>query len=182
MTLGAGWLFVHNNGLTAVSARAPLRFFSGIAAVLCLYSLASNLAIRRPAWPLIRSLPWSAADRIVEEGLFLGGHALLLLLVAALQSVSAAFTAAALVPFLALRAVGYARRAADERYATLAFLGEGVLVVAIATLLPWTTIGWMAAALPAFRVSASLDQRQKITRWFEWQHAHAGDATVRRSR
>jgi hypothetical protein len=177
VAIGAGWLFVHNNGLVGVSARAAVRCAGATASVLCIFSLTKGLALRRPAWPLARSFPWSATHRVAADGLFLGGHVLPLLVLVALQDGMAALTCAALVPFLSLRGAGYIR-SLDERSGAFVCLGEGLLAASVVTLLPWTAAGWLIVSPAALLGSAERERRRKVTRWSEWQYASPRDRSL----
>jgi hypothetical protein len=179
MAIGFGWLFVRNNGLVGVSAQSPLRFTGGIASALCIFSLTKALALRRPAWSLARSFPWSATQRVGEDGIFLGAHALPLLLLVAFQDGTVALTNVALLPFLSFRAAGYMRRIPDEHSCALVFLAEGLLAASVLTLLPWTAFVWLVASPPALLFSAERERRHKVTRWSDWQYANPGDTSLR---
>ena len=178
VAIGVGWLFVRNNGLAGTSARGPIRFAGAVASVLCIFSLAKALALRRPVWPLARSFPWSATQRVAEDGLFLGAHALPLLLLVAFQDWTAALTSVALLPFLSLRAAGYVRRIPDDRSSAPVLLAEGLLAACVLTLLPWTAFAWLAASPPALLVSAERERRDKVTRWSDSPYAAPGDTSL----
>ena len=60
--------------------RLAARLGAGLGVVLALAQMAEALAVRRPAWPWSRSLPWSAARRAGADALILGGHVLPLVL------------------------------------------------------------------------------------------------------
>jgi hypothetical protein len=181
VAIGVGWLFVRNNGLVGMSAQSPLRFTGGTASVLCIFSLTKALALRRPAWSLARSFPWSAThpwsatQRVAQDGLSLGAHALPLLLLVAFQDGTGALTNVALLPFLSFRAAGYMRRIPDEHRCALVFLAEGLLAASVLTLLPWTAFVWLVASPPALLFSAERERHHKITRWSDWQYANPGD-------
>ena len=179
LTIGMGWLFVRNNGLIGAPARASLRFTGAAASVLCIFSLTKALALRRPAWSLARSFPWSATHRVAEDGLFLCGHALPLLLLVAFKDGTAALTSVALLPFVSLRATGYLGRISDQRRNAFVFLAEGLLAASVLTLLPWTALGWLVASPWALRSSAEHERRHKVTRWSDWQYVNPGDTSLR---
>jgi hypothetical protein len=182
LALAAGWLAIVNNHLTGRPADGVARFAGAVASVVCLGSLAKALAVRRPMWALARSFPWSATRRVVEDAVFLALHTLPLMLLVALQGARAALSVLALLPFLSLLAAGLMRRIPEGQGNALVFLGEGVLAASLLALLPWTAAGWLAAAVPALRLSAEADRRQKVTRWSDLQHDEAGDPTVRSGR
>ncbi len=182
LALSAGWVFVANNGLVGRPADAAARFAGGVASVLCLSSLATSLALRRPMWPLARSFPWSAMRRVAEDAFFLAVHTLPLVLLVGAQSGRALVYVFALLPCLSLLAAGQMRGAPERRSSALAFLVEGLLAASVLTLLPWTAFGWLVAAIPALSFSAERERRQKVTRWSDWRHDEAGDPTTRSTR
>src|SRR3954447_14000170 len=79
----AAWAFVAHNELAPQYVRLATRLGGSVGAVLLLSSLSESLAVRRPAWPWSRSLPWTAQRRVTADALFLGFHALPLILLAA---------------------------------------------------------------------------------------------------
>lgn len=182
LALGAGWLAIVNNHLGGRAAEGAMRFAGSVASVLCISSLSTTLAVRRPMWPLARSLPWSATRRIAEDGFFLAAQTVPLVLLVSLQSGRAALYVLALLPCLSLLAAGHMRRIPEWRGNAVVFLVEGLLAASILTLLPWTALGWLAGAIPALHFSAECERRQKVTRWSDLHHDDAGDPTVRSER
>ena len=71
----------------------------GVSLVLFLAQIGEALAARRPAWPWLRSLPGSAAERVRRDALFLTAHALPLLAGAAWISPRALLPLAGALPF-----------------------------------------------------------------------------------
>jgi hypothetical protein len=182
LALAAGWLGIVNNHLAGRSADGVARFAGSVASVVCLASLAKALGVRRPMWALARSFPWSAARRVAEDALFLALHTLPLVLLVGIRSGGAALHVLTLLPFLSLLAAGLMRRIPERRGNALVFLGEGLLAASLLSMLPWTAAGWLLGAIPALRLSAESDRRQKVTRWSDLQHDDAGDPTVRSER
>ncbi len=172
--LGA-WAFVAHNEIAPQYVRLAARLGGGVAAVLLLASLSESLAVRRPAWPWSRSLPWTAARRVGADALFLGLHALpLILLAAAIHP--AALEALPILPLLALRAAGALRRAPERRTGAAGeILGEGLLLAALVALLPWTSLPALPGVPFALRAAADRERRQKVSRWLELHHLAAGD-------
>src|SRR5436305_2550271 len=172
--LGA-WAFVAHNELAPQYVRLAARLGGGVAAVLLLASLSESLAVRPPAWPWSRSLPWTAARRVGADALFLCLHALpLILLSAAIHP--AALEALPILPLLALRAAGALRRAPERRTGAAGeILGEGLLLAALVALLPWTSLLALLGVPFALRAAADRERRQKVRRWLELHHLAAGD-------
>ncbi len=175
LPVGAAYAFTAHNTLAPGDVRLAARLGAGLAAVLVVAQMAEALAVRRPAWPWARSLPWSAARRVGADALLLALHALPLALLAVRVS-PAALTALALLPLLGLRAAGAMRRAPERRMGAAGeILLEGSLLAALVALLPWTALLALAAAPWALRSAAARDRRQKVSRWLELHHLAAGD-------
>lgn len=174
----AAFAFVTNNELAPAHERLGTLLGSGTGVVLLFAQLAEMLAVRRPAWPWSRSLPWSAAERVAFDALFLGLHALPLLGLAAwvLPARLPLLAVVASVPLLALRAAGAMRRAPERRAgASGEVLAEGMLLAALVALVPWTSVLALAAAPFALRAAAERERRQKVSRWLELHHLAVGD-------
>ncbi len=171
----AAWAFVAHNELAPQYVRLAARLGGGVGAVLLLSSLSESLAVRRPAWPWSRSLPWTARQRVATDALFLGLHALpLILLAVAIHP--AALEALPILPLLALRAAGALRRAPERRTGAAGeILGEGLLLAALVALLPWAGLGALALVPFALRAAAERERAQKVSRWLELHHLAAGD-------
>jgi hypothetical protein len=171
----AAWAFVAHNELAPQYVRLAARLGGGAGAVLLLSSLSESLAVRRPAWPWSRSLPWTAQRRVSTDALFLGLHALpLILLAAAIHP--AALEALPILPLLALRAAGALRRAPERRTGAAGeILGEGLLLAALVALLPWAGLLALAGVPFALRAAAERERLQKVSRWLELHHLAAGD-------
>ena len=176
LPLGAAALFLRNNELAPEHVHLAVRLGGGIGVVLLLADLGEALAVRRPAWPWARSLPWSARRRAAFDAAFLGGHALVAVAVAAALSPLAALALLALLPLLAARAAGAVRRAPERRTgASGEILVEGLLAAAAVALLPWLALALLAATPAALAAAAERERRQKVSRWLELHHLAVGD-------
>lgn len=174
----AAFAFVTNNELAPAHERLATLLGSGTGVVLLFAQLAEMLAVRRPAWPWSRSLPWAAAGRVAFDAIFLGLHALPLLGFAAwmLPARLPLLAVTATVPLLALRAAGAMRRAPERRAgASGEVLAEGMLLAALVALVPWTSVLALAGAPFALRAAAERERRQKVSRWLELHHLAVGD-------
>ena len=175
LPVGAAWAFLAHNALAPEHARLGARLGAGCAIALLLAQIGESLAVRRPAWPWSRSLPWSASRRVQADALFLGLHALPLVLLAAWIE-PAALAVVGLLPLVSVRAAGAMRRAPERRTgASGEILLEGLLLAALAALLPWTAVLALAATPLAVRAAAERERRQKVSRWLELHHLAAGD-------
>jgi hypothetical protein len=171
----SAWAFVAHNELAPQYVRLAARLGGGVAAVLLLASMSESLAVRRPAWPWSRSLPWTAERRVRTDALFLGLHVLpLILLAAAIHA--AGLVVLLILPLLVLRAAGALRRAPERRTGAAGeILAEGLLLAALVALLPWASILTLAGVPLALRAAAERERRQKVSRWLELHHLAAGD-------
>lgn len=176
LPLGAAMLFVRNNELAPVYVRLGALLGGGTAVVLLLSSLGESMAVRRPAWPWSRSLPWSARQRVLFDSLFLGAHALPLVLLTAWIEPLAAIAVLLVIPFLAARTAGAVRRAPERRTgASGEILIEGMLLAAAVALLPWGSLVALIGTPWAIRAAAERERRQKVSRWQEIHHLAVGD-------
>lgn len=172
---GAAYAFTAHNALAPEHVRLAARLGAGLATTLSLAQIGESLAVRRPAWPWSRSLPWSAARRVLADALLLGAHALPLVLLAARIAPAALATLASL-PLLAVRTAGAVRRAPERRTGAAGeILLEGSLLSALVALLPWTSLLALALVPWALRAAAERERRQKVSRWLELHHLAAGD-------
>ncbi|HEY0552629.1 MAG TPA: hypothetical protein VGG20_00065 [Thermoanaerobaculia bacterium] len=175
LPVGAAFAFTHNNALAPEHVRLAARLGAGLGIVFALARMSEALAVRRPAWPWARSLPWSAARRAGADALILGGHALPLVVLAAWIHPTALVTLA-ILPFLALRAAGAMRRAPERKTGAAGeVVFEGALLAALVALLPWAAILPLAVLPWALRAAAERNRRQKVSRWLELHHLAAGD-------
>lgn len=171
------WLFLRNNVLEGAVAVGAVRLGGGLAVVVLLASLAEGLASRRPAWPWVRSLPWSAGARV--------GWDMRLLVVASMPPLAASSMLApgSLVPLLpvaallAARAAGAVYSARDRRVGAAGeVLVEGCLLVAWVALVPLLALV-AAGLIPwAVRAATGRERAQVVSRWRERRHRAAGDS------
>lgn len=176
LPLGAAWAFLHHNELRREHVELGARLGLAAALVLALSSFGETLAVRRPAWPWSRSLPWSARARVRSDAVFLALLALPLLALGLAFEPVPALWVAPLLPFLALRCAGALRRAPEAKSgAAGAILGEGMLLAAASALFPWIAFAALLALPWAERQAAERERRQKVSRWLELHHLAVGD-------
>jgi len=176
LPVAAAFAFTHNNALAPEHIRLAARLGATLSAVAVLAQMAEALAVRRPAWPWSRSLPWSSARRVGADALILGAHALPLVLLAAWIHPTA-LVALAILPFLAVRAAGAMRRgsrAADrrrrrDRDGGRSPRGPGRPASPGPPCSPSRRVPW------AVKAAAERERRQKVSRWLELHHLAAGD-------
>jgi hypothetical protein len=172
----AAALFIANNRLEPpYPARAGL-LGGAVAVALLLAALARTLAVRRPAWPWARSLPWSARRRVGEDAALLGALCLPWVALTAWLAPAAALPLAGFIPLLAVRAAGAARRGPESRRGPAGeVLSEGLLLAGLLALLPWAAPALLAAVPWAVAAAAARERRQDIGRWQPRHHLAVGD-------
>jgi len=174
--IGAGRLFIFNNQLEGAPAAAAARLSGTLACALCLCSLSKRLATDRPAWPLARSFPWSASQRIIEDSMFLGVHSLPFVVLVALNDRGSTLVVLSVLPLMTVRGAEYIRRIPQRRAAAVAYLGEGAFIAIVLAMLPWSAVLCLPGTFLALLSAKRIEQRQKATSWFELHHASAGDS------
>ena len=176
LPLGAAFLFVTNNALAPRHVRLAALLGGASAVVFLLADLGEALGVRRPAWPWVRSLPWSADRRVRADAALLAAHALPLVVVTAQIDLLAAVAVLAATPWMAARAAGAVRRAPERRTgASGEVLMEGFLLAAAMALLPWLALPALAGTPWALRAAAERERAQKVSRWLELHHLAVGD-------
>ena len=175
LPVGAAFAFVTNNTLAPEHVRLGALLGGGLAFVFLFAQISESLAVRRPAWPWSRSLPWPASRRVVSDALFLSLHALpLVALAAAIDPVALAVLG--LLPLVAARSAGAMRRAPERKAGAVGeILMEGSFLAALVALVPWAALLTLALTPWAVRAAAERERRQKVSRWLELHHLAAGD-------
>jgi hypothetical protein len=174
--VGAALLFTINNLPPPEISAGAARLGGALSLTLLISGVADRLLVRRPVWPWARSLPWTAAGRVLADAFLLAALAAPTLIFSAALNVQAAVEVAAVVPLLALRGAAFVRQARERKTGTGALLLEGFLVAATIALLEWTWTFWLAAAPAAFWAARKSEMSLKATRWIEHHHASSGDS------
>jgi hypothetical protein len=172
----AAWLFATNNELRGSLESGTWRFGISLGIVTVISILSESLAVRRPVWPWLRSLPFSSLRRVTEDAVFLGLHSLPVLVLGALFHWQAALAASSVAPFIVLRASGSMRRLRLQPSSARTMVAEACLASALLALLPWSAAVWPVAAIAAFTSARRAELDQKVTRWLEVHHDAGGDS------
>jgi hypothetical protein len=176
LPLAAASLFLLNNRLDPTDARLAARLGGGLAASVCLASLAQTLAVRRPPWPWARALPWSSRRRIMTDALVIGSLAIPAAAFPALLAWPSGLAMAVAVPSLALRAAAAMRTSATSRTGVAGrVLFEASGATALIALLPWLALVTLALLPAAARAAGESERRMKVSRWSPAHHLAAGD-------
>lgn len=175
LPLGAAALFITNNNLPPSVEAGAARLGGCMAVVILLAGLADKVALRRPPWPLARSFPWSAAQRVTSDALFLSLHALPLVCILFVRHPASGVCVLGLMPLLALRAATYIRRISQLRVGAVHFLAEGSSLAALLSLLPWASFLCLAVTPLAFITARNSERLLKVTCWTDRHHEAIGD-------
>ena len=80
------------------------------------------------------------------------------------------------VPLLSVRCAECIRRTPERKVASISFLGEGVVISIVLTLVPWSAALFVLGTIPALYSAREFEKNRKATVWFELHHASAGDS------
>ena len=175
--IGATSLFISNNSFNISLTVRAVRFGGVLSIALFCATVSNMLSARRPPWPWVRSLPWSARERIVLDSFFIGLLIIPLLILVAWVNSNAVFSVAAGLPALALFSSYAIRRAPERRMgASGIILCFGMFAALSITLIPQVSLIFLASTPLAFKYAVEGEQRQKVSRWLELHHLAAGDS------
>ena len=177
LALAAAWFYSRNNALSASDTGFVARLWSAIALALYIGAVGDTVASRRPTWPWLRSLPWSSAQRAVDDAVALGAPALGVALAFVVVDPRTVVIALAMLPPLAglgtvlLRgARGRLTRVSGAMIVTGALLGTGT------AFFPWLAAVALGTTPLLLRYAAHRDRREVVTGWRELHHDAAGDS------
>lgn len=176
LVLLPAWLFLRNNPVSEAQALLAVRLCGVAGATIAMAVIADSLVRRRPPWPWVRSLPWSASARIGYDALLLAAVAVPVVLVAAAMESASLTPMLATVPLLAVRGSAAVRDGTSRSTgASGSLLLEGLLAAALVALVPWIAAALLALVPPAVRLAVASERRQPVSRWQELHHLAAGD-------
>jgi hypothetical protein len=179
-TILAGWFFLTNNQPSDWQADCAVRLVGGVGTVVLLSFMAEQLLTRRPPWPWVRSLPWTATARIAADAAMFGVTAGLVTVAAASLRAAALLPLAAALPYLALRAATAVRTGATRAGgAAGSLLAEGFLMTVLIALYPWSALLPVALVPLGLKLAAHAEQRQLVGHWQELVYLSAGDPLSR---
>jgi hypothetical protein len=175
--LGAAQLFITNNDPTPLLAEKMIRFGGALGLILFCSVFANMLATRRPPWPWIRSLPWSAKTRIVWDSSFIGLHVLPLVILVGAMNLKSMLPLIVSLPFFAAYSA-YSIRQAPE--SVMGASGKVLLLGTFASLflclIPWSSVCFVALTPLILNLGTTAEKHQKVSRWLELHHLAAGDS------
>jgi len=175
--LGAAQLFIANNDPAPLLAEKMIRFGGAVGLILFCSVFANMLASRRPPWPWIRSLPWSAKTRIVWDSSFIGLHALPLVVLVGIMNLKSMLPLALSLPIFAVYSA-YSIRQAPE-----SVMGASGKVLLLGTfgslflcLISWSSLCFLALTPLILNLGTTSEKHQKVSQWLELHHLAAGDS------
>lgn len=138
--------------------------------------IAGRLSERRPVWPWIRSLPWTARERVLIDAIFMAILSFPQLSLTALLDIRALWPVACSLPLVVIVASLIMRRGYKYRLGA----GEMITYVGIAgavtiSLFPWISLLYLALTPLSIKYAADEEKNQKVSLWHEMQHLAAGD-------
>jgi len=177
LVIGASALFISNNSFNPHLSTKAILFGGALSMAILCAGTGSILASRRPPWPWARSLPWSARLRIVMDSLFLGIHAIPLLILVAIMNPSSAAPLALSLPLLTLYTSLVIRQSSEYRAGVSGkIFMTGLPGSFLITLLPVISFLYLALAPLALKYAIKVERCQKVSRWLELHHLAAGDS------
>lgn len=175
--LGATQLFIANNNPAPLLAEQVIRFGGSFSLVLFCSIFANMLASRRPPWPWIRSLPWSAKTRIAWDTSFIGLHMLPLLVLIGAINLKSMFPIAASIPLFAAYSAFSIRQAPESPMgASGKVLLLGTFSSLFLCLIPWSSVCFLALTPLALNEAIKAEKLHKVSMWLELYHLAAGDS------
>ena len=177
LALAAAWFYTRNNELVGPEVGFVARLWSVIALALYVGALADIIVTRRPAWPWIRSLPWSSTARAADDAAAIGIPGVVVALASGLVDARTMIVSLAMLPPIAALAVMLshgARRRLTRVSGALIAIGIG-LGIAVA-FYPLLSVPALAMTPLLVRAAARRDRRQVVTGWHELHHDATGDS------
>lgn len=175
--LGAALLFIANNNPAPLLAEKMIRFGGGLGLSLFCSVFGNMLASRRPPWPWIRSLPWSAKTRIVWDTSYIGLHTLPIVILVGAMNLKSMLPLIVSLPFFVAYSA-YSIRQAPE--SVMGASGKVLLLGAFASLflclIPWSSLFFLAITPLVLNQATKAEKHQKVSRWLELHHLAAGDS------
>ena len=177
LALAAAWFYTRNNELVGPDVGFVARLWSVIALALYVGALADIIVTRRPAWPWLRSLPWSSTTRAADDAVAIGIPGLVVALASAIVDSRTVVVSLATLPPIAALAVLLshgARRRLTRVSGALILAGIG-LAIAVA-FFPRLSVAALALTPLVVRAAARRDRREVVTGWHELHHDATGES------
>lgn len=183
LLLAAGWLFLRNNELDVQQASVGIRLCGCLAVAVVLLQLADQVRLRRPPWSWIRSQPWTARRRVLEDASWLAVSCLPVVLasfwVGAGEAPLASWVLLPVAAYLAMRVSGslWRRKPGASRLGAAIYV-ETALVVAWCAVTAWAAVVLCVLLPLAWTWAATAEQRFKVSRFHERHHHLQGETST----
>ena len=175
--IGATQLFLANNDVSSLLAERVIRFGGALSLIIFCSIFATILASRRPPWPWIRSLPWSAISRVMWDSAFVSLHLLPLLLIIGVLNLQALIPLIFALPLFAVYSSYSIRQASESRMgASGKVLFFGAFSALLLCLIPLSSLFFLVLTPLFLKEAVSSEKRQKVSLWLEIHHLAAGDS------
>jgi hypothetical protein len=177
LALAAAWFYTRNNELVGPDVSFVARLWSVIAIALYVGAVADVMVTRRPAWPWVRSLPWSSTARAADDALAIGVPGAVVALASGIVDARTVVVSLALLPPIAALGVLLspgARRRLTRVSGALIAIGIG-LAIGVA-FYPLLSVPALAMTPVLIRAAARRDRGQVVTGWHELHHDATGDS------
>jgi len=176
LVLGLTRIFIQNNSFSSSLNFRAMCFGGALSLFLFCAFIAGRLSERRPVWPWIRSLPWTARERVLIDAIFMVILSLPQLALTAFIDIRALWPVACSLPLVVIVASLIMRRGYKYRLGA----GEMITYVGIAgavtiSLFPWISLLYLVLTPLAIKYAADEEKNQKVSLWHEMQHLAAGD-------
>lgn len=169
-------IVLHNPDLDRATAMRTVRVTGMLALTSFAGALATSIVRMRPAWAWVRSLPWSARQRVTGDAVLIGvalcGLGLALL---PLDPRSAAATLLLTAPLAAGAAAATRIGARRQTSAAGEIVLLAVLVGTPVVFWPWASALGLVLTPVLFAAAVRRERRLVVTRWEELHHDAAGD-------
>ena len=175
--LGLTSLFIsHNDFDQSLNTKAVC--LGGALSLAKFIALTANMiSARRPPWPWVRSLPWSARRRVIVEAALLLLFAIPLLILILLMNINALWPIILSLPAFVLFATQQIRQASEDR---MGAAGKIFLMGTIGTLaiglFPLSSLIFSLSIPLALLQAEKAEKSQKVSRWLELHHQVTGDS------
>lgn len=175
--LGLSSLFLTNNSFSSLLSQKILRLSGTLCLVFFLVFISGQLSYRRPLWPWVRSLPWSAKHRILGDSFFLVLHLFPLLLIIGCMNLTVSLTLLVCCPFLSVLAAGSLNSTQKTRFGPAGkILPLGCILSLLTALSSWTVLFCLPGFFIALNTAVIEEKNLKVTVWHEVYHLSAGDS------
>ena len=177
LALAAAWFYTRNNELVGPDLGFVARLWSVIALALYVGALADIIVTRRPAWPWMRSLPWSSTARAADDAMAMGIPGAAVALASGIVDGCTALVSLAMLPPIAALAV-LLSHSARRRLTRVsgALILTGIALATAVAFYPLVSVAALAMTPLLVRAAASRDRRQIVTGWHELHHDATGDS------